>query len=72
MNIMSKPKAPPANYKSNNVSKIEWLSSTEMKKQFKISSCELMHRRVRGDFQIEKRGNAYFYGVLEKDYDSQI
>lgn len=39
----------------------EWLSSKEAQKEAKIKSCDLMHYRVQGKLEFEKRGNAYFY-----------
>ena len=39
----------------------QWLTSKETKKLLKISDCELMHRRERGELKFEKRGRAYFY-----------
>lgn len=38
-----------------------WLSSKEIKIQLKISGCELMHRRERGELEFKKVGNAYLY-----------
>jgi len=39
----------------------EWLSSKEAQKKAKIKGCDLMHYRVQGKLEFEKRGNAYFY-----------
>mgnify|MGYP000427479082 CR=1 FL=1 len=39
----------------------EWLSSKEALKIAKIQSCDLMHYRVSGKLEFEKKGNAYFY-----------
>lgn len=39
------------------------LTSAEMKKLLKVSDCELMHQRERGDLVFEKRGNAFFYHI---------
>jgi hypothetical protein len=39
----------------------DWISSTEMRKRLKVSACELMHRRVRGELAFKKVGKAYFY-----------
>ncbi|WP_298883680.1 hypothetical protein [uncultured Polaribacter sp.] len=46
----------------------KWLSSKEAVKSNKIKSCDLMHYRVQGKLEFEKRGNAYFYSEasLEK------
>jgi len=45
----------------------EWFSSKETMKLLKISDCELMHRRERGELKFEKRGRAYFYYFEIKD-----
>lgn len=39
----------------------KWLSSKEALKHLKITDCELMYRRERGELKFEKRGRAYFY-----------
>lgn len=41
----------------------KWLTSKEAKAKLKITSCELMHRRVEGKLQYKKVGNSYFYLV---------
>ena len=41
--------------------KKKWLSSKEAQKTTKIKGCDLMHYRVQGKLEYEKRGNAYFY-----------
>ena len=51
---------------SNQKQQGKWFSSKEAMKHLKISACELMHRRVRGDLKFEKRGRAYFYYVETK------
>jgi len=38
-----------------------WLTSKQTQKHLKISGCELMHKRERGELIFEKRGRAYFY-----------
>jgi len=38
-----------------------WLTSKQTQKHLKISGCELMHKRERGELKFEKRGRAYFY-----------
>lgn len=43
-----------------------WLSSREVKQALGISGCELMHRRLAGEFPFKKVGNSYFY-KLPKD-----
>ncbi len=40
-----------------------YLSSKEMMKELKVSSCELMHLRVEGKLDYVKKGNAYFYKI---------
>lgn len=40
---------------------LKWLSSKDAQKIAKIKSCDLMHYRVQGKLEFEKRGNAYFY-----------
>ncbi|WP_458628268.1 hypothetical protein [Winogradskyella sp. PC D3.3] len=46
----------------------KWLTSKEAQKSAKIKSCDLMHYRIQGKLEFEKRGNAYFYSKesLEK------
>lgn len=39
----------------------EWISSKEAQKTGEINGCDLMHYRVQGKLEFEKRGNAYFY-----------
>ena len=46
---------------ANQDQKGKWLSSKEAMKHLKVSGCELMHRRERGELKFEKRGRAYFY-----------
>tara|TARA_R110001592_G_scaffold294493_1_gene564315 strand:+ start:544 stop:705 length:162 start_codon:yes stop_codon:yes gene_type:complete len=41
--------------------KTNWLSSKEAQKTKKIKGCDLMHYRLAGKLEYEKRGNAYFY-----------
>lgn len=38
-----------------------WLSSKETQKVANIKGCDLMHYRIQGKLEFEKRGNAYFY-----------
>jgi len=45
-----------------------WLTSKEVQKLLKISSCELMHLRVSGKLKFKKQGNAFLYQI----YQSQI
>ena len=44
-----------------NKSSNEWLSSKEAVKSAKIKDCDLMHFRLSGKLEYEKRGNSYFY-----------
>ena len=37
----------------------KWLSSKEAMKHLKISGCELMHRRERGELKFEKRAGIF-------------
>jgi hypothetical protein len=41
--------------------KKKWLSSKETQKITKIKGCDLMHYRLQGKLEYEKRGSAYFY-----------
>jgi hypothetical protein len=45
----------------------KWLSCKQAIAYLKISDCELMHRRERGELKFEKRGRAYFYYFEIKD-----
>ncbi len=38
-----------------------WLSSAEIKKQLKISDCQLMHKRVAGQLEFKKEGRRFLY-----------
>jgi hypothetical protein len=38
-----------------------WLTSTEAKKELRISSCGLMHNRDAVKLRFQKQGNAFFY-----------
>lgn len=40
-----------------------FLSSKEVLKELKISSCELMHIRVSGKLKFRKKGNSYLYNT---------
>lgn len=39
----------------------KWLSSKEAQKNANIKGCDLMHFRVQGKLEFEKKGNAYLY-----------
>lgn len=41
--------------------KKHWLTSNETRKLMRISGCELMHRRERGELEFKKVGNAFYY-----------
>lgn len=45
----------------------KWFSSKEAIKAAKIKSCDLMHYRIQGKLEFEKRGNAYFYSKKSLD-----
>lgn len=45
----------------------KWLSSKEAQKKAKIKGCDLMHYRIQGKLEFEKRGNAYFYSQKSID-----
>lgn len=41
----------------------KYISSKEMRKALKVSSCELMHLRTKGKLAYVKKGNAYLYKI---------
>jgi len=43
----------------------EWLTSLEVRKALKISTCDLAHLREKGRIRAEKRGNAYYYAAQD-------
>ncbi len=45
--------------------KLRWLSSKETMRALKISGCDLMHKRERGELKYRKQGNAYYYLIEE-------
>lgn len=49
-----------------------WLSSKETKTELKITGCELMHRRERGELEFKKVGNAYFYKLPKSSLESNV
>ena len=53
---------------ANQDQKGKWLSSKGAMAHLKITGCELMHRRERGELKFEKRGRAYFYYI--KNFES--
>ena len=44
---------------------VEWLTSVEVRKALKISTCDLAHLRQDGAIRAEKRGNAFFYDATD-------
>lgn len=45
--------------------KLRWLSSKEAMRALKISGCDLMHKRERGELKYRKQGNAFYYAIEE-------
>lgn len=43
----------------------QWLTSVEVRKALKISTCDLAHLREEGGIRAEKRGNAYYYATQD-------
>lgn len=39
----------------------DWLTSVEVRKSLRISTCDLAHLRADGAIRSEKRGSAFFY-----------
>ena len=50
----------------------QWLASAEAKKKLKVSDCELMHKRQRGELVFQKKGNAYLYYFEENDKNETL
>jgi len=48
----------------------DWLNSKDIKKQLKLSGCELMHLREKGELEFKKVGNAYFYKLPKSSLES--
>ena len=46
----------------------DWLTSAEVRKSLRISTCDLAHLREEGRIRAEKRGNAYYY--VAKDVEA--
>lgn len=44
---------------------VEWLTSLEVRKVLKISTCDLAHLREDSAIRAEKRGNAYYYAAKD-------
>lgn len=53
-------------------SNLRWLTSKEAMKALKVSGCDLMHRRERGELQYRKQGNAYYYAIEEEHISSRV
>jgi hypothetical protein len=45
--------------------KLEYLNSTETRNYLKISSCDLMHYRLKGKLNFMKKGNAFYYKLSD-------
>ena len=43
----------------------EWLTSAEVRKLMRISTCELAHLRREGKLLSKKQGNAYLYSAAD-------
>jgi hypothetical protein len=43
----------------------EWLRSSEVRKRFHLTTCQLAHLRTSGGIRFRKAGNAYLYSVLD-------
>jgi hypothetical protein len=58
----------------NNIQKysITWFSSKETKTALKVSGCELMHLREKGELEFKKVGNAYFYKLPKSSLESNV
>lgn len=48
-----------------------WLTSTQVRKRLKISTCNLAHLRQAGKLRFKKRGNAYLYSLDDCEEFSQ-
>jgi hypothetical protein len=49
--------------KTTPADQIQWVSSKEIQKILRISSCALMHRRESGQLIFKKNGNAFLYAL---------
>lgn len=45
----------------------KWMTSAEVRKILKVSTCDLAHLREEGRIRAEKRGNAYYYAASDVD-----
>ena len=41
----------------------DWLTSAEVRKSLRLSTCDLAHLRAEGAIRAERRGNAYYYAA---------
>ena len=46
------------------VNNSNWLKSQDVKKELKISDCDLAHIRIAGKLEFIKQGNAFLYNKL--------
>lgn len=49
-----------------------WLTSDQVRKRLKISTCDLAHLRQGGKLRFRKQGNAYLYCPNDVDKVSQV
>jgi hypothetical protein len=42
-----------------------WLKSKDVKKELKISDCDLAHIRIAGELEFIKHGNAFLYDKVK-------
>ncbi len=45
----------------------DWLTSKEAERALHVDSCELMHLRVEGRLNFQKKGNAFMYAKADVD-----
>lgn len=50
----------------------DWFSSKEIRSILKISGCDLMHLREKGELEFKKVGNAYFYKLPKKFSEANV
>ena len=43
----------------------DWMTSVEVRKALKVSTCHLAHLREDGAIRAEKRANAYYYSAKD-------
>jgi len=49
-----------------------WLTSDQVRKRLKISTCDLAHLRQAGRLRFRKKGNAYLYSPDDCEEISQV